>query len=205
MAPKTFKCNDDADLRPTIKSYRPRSLKEFHKGSNAPKREYATSSFAQDIANAMDPQLRNGLGHFSARLDGSASLVSYPADLSGSETLQLPYASFLLRLVRLSMRIQEVVYFIKFLRVYVSRKPEKASAIHYGVNSLGLVIAAGGEETDREPCGNCGHPLVDHTGTPGVLREFAPILDCDRCVCIRFTPSAPLYQLDDRVRETRLR
>ncbi len=137
--------NHDAYLRhPTIKNYRPRSLEEFHKGSNAPKREYATSSFAQGVANAMDPQLRNGLGHFSARLDGSTSLVSYPADLSGSETLQLPYASFLLRLVRLSMRIQEVVYFIKFLRVYVSRKRENASTIHYGVNSLGLVIAAGG-------------------------------------------------------------
>ena len=68
--------------------------------------------------------------------------------------------------------------------------------LKYAENELGLIIAEGDDETDAEPCLNCRHALVAHTGIPGILDEFAMLTDCDECDCRRFVHSQKLYTLD---------
>jgi|SRR5947209_6248082 len=73
----------------------------------------------------------------------------------------------------------------------------QVATIRYDVNELGLIVAEGDSETDAEPCANCSHQLVKHTGVPGVLNEFAPFNDCDEdgCRCPSFEHTRTLYDL----------
>lgn len=185
------------------KDFKPKTLAEFQAKPNAPKLDYLGSHFGQEITSALESALRNGLGHFSARFDQATGMVKYRAS-DGTET-DLPYGSFLLRLMRLAMRLLEAIHLIKFLRTYEMGRPWDQEIITYGVNQLGLTIAEGRDATDKEPCGKCGHTLLEHTGTPGVLSEFAPFVDCDSCDCEGFVHSQQLYILDGCVAETRLR
>lgn len=185
------------------KDFKPKSLTEFQNKANAPKLDYLESALATKIASSLEAALRNGLGHYSARFDSTSGVVKYRLGKNGPEA-ELPYGSFLLRLIRMAMRIQEAMYSIKFLRTYEKGRPWE-KVISYGVNELGLPIATGSEITDREPCESCGHTLLEHTGSEGVLSEFAFFIDCDSCACEKFEHSAELYSLDELVEESRLR
>ncbi|GAC1421019.1 MAG: hypothetical protein NVSMB5_13910 [Candidatus Velthaea sp.] len=69
--------------------------------------------------------------------------------------------------------------------------------LKYGENAMGLIVAEGDHETDAEPCSSCSHPLLKHTGIPGMLVEFAMMTDCDEagCTCKKFNHSQVLYVL----------
>ena len=62
--------------------FSPRSLADFHKQNNAPKLAYLRGDplFGPFILPALDPKLRNAIGHYSASFDQVAGTISYISD-----------------------------------------------------------------------------------------------------------------------------
>ena len=109
---------DDHNLylpHPAIKNYAPKSMRDFHDKAHAPKIDMVASPIGIRSIGALDPQLRNGIGHYAVRLDEYTGLIHYAIDVSGEASKQLEYGSFLLRLLRLMLRIVEGLQLIKIL------------------------------------------------------------------------------------------
>lgn len=100
---------------PRLKKVRPPSMQAFHRLPNAPKPEMVESDFGSTLARSLEAALRNGLGHYAARLDEKAGVLHYPANLGATRMLSVDYGSFLLRLIRLMLRVQEANQLIKGL------------------------------------------------------------------------------------------
>jgi hypothetical protein len=113
----------DADAYPTHpdlgRRFAPASLDDFHRQSNAPKLAYLRGDplFESWLVPALDPKLRNAIGHYTAAYDPGTGDISYAVDRVGTrETLS--YGQFLLRVFRLVVRTHQLNHLVKMLFVH---------------------------------------------------------------------------------------
>ncbi|HEX3463680.1 MAG TPA: hypothetical protein VHS78_06455 [Candidatus Elarobacter sp.] len=97
------------------KKFHPLTMRQFHESANGPKAHVPKSKFGRAIAGALDSRLRNGVGHYTARLDPASGLLHYPKDKSGKVELTMEYPSFLLRITRSLFRVHQLNHLVKIL------------------------------------------------------------------------------------------
>jgi hypothetical protein len=102
---------------PRRRAFRPTSIRDFHAKSHAPKPEMATSQFGLAVAASLESSLRNKLGHFTAHLEERTGVIRYSSAFPSGPGLVLDYGSFLLRLLRLLLRVNEANQLVKVLFV----------------------------------------------------------------------------------------
>jgi hypothetical protein len=85
------------------KKFSPKTLREFHKQNNAPKLAYLRGDplFEPWILPALDPKLRNAIGHYSADYDPVDGRVSYIVDKATGKREELSYGEFMWGLTRI--------------------------------------------------------------------------------------------------------
>ncbi|MCX5801811.1 MAG: hypothetical protein NTX17_10570 [Candidatus Eisenbacteria bacterium] len=101
------------------KKFAPQSMGEFHKKSHAPKLAYLAELpwLERWILPALEPKLRNAIGHNSSRYDATTGDIEYQLD-GASGFKSISYGDFLFSLLRLVRSALQLAHLMKQLYVH---------------------------------------------------------------------------------------
>lgn len=110
--------------------FAPSDIADFHKQNNAPKLAYLRSDslFNAWFLSALDPKLRNAIGHNTATYNPKTGLVSYAIDKRGTYQ-HVSYAQFLNRMLRLMLCCHEHLILIKMMLIYRQNPGEDVAIV----------------------------------------------------------------------------
>jgi hypothetical protein len=109
---------------PTINKGKPfeKTMEAFvRQQSNAPKMGilYEEKNIENWIISALDPVLRNAIGHGDVEFDEVTELVKYPINKEKTQFVTMSYAEFLLKCIRLFTVIHQINHLVKMLNVHL--------------------------------------------------------------------------------------
>jgi hypothetical protein len=96
-------------------------MEGFQQLSNAPKVELLDEEpLIRDwLTKAIDPQLRNAIGHNTVKYDSKTGDISYPLDKAGAKVKTITYGKFLNLAMRAMVRVHQLNHLIKILYVAI--------------------------------------------------------------------------------------
>ena len=96
-------------------------MEDFHRLSNAPKVDLLDEEplFRDWLKKAIDPQLRNAIGHNTVKYNSKTGDISYPLDKAGAKIKTITYGEFLNLVLRAIVRVHQLNHLIKILYVAI--------------------------------------------------------------------------------------
>jgi hypothetical protein len=102
------------------KRFAPKDIFDFHKDNNAPKLAYLRGDalFELWFLTALDPKLRNAIGHYSAVFEPAEGSISYISDKKTGAREVISYAQFLRSILRVILCCYELHEAVAILLIY---------------------------------------------------------------------------------------